>query len=36
MRVPDATRNFFEVALDTAHSLSLPLYLKEGPSVRRR
>jgi hypothetical protein len=36
MRVPEATRNFFDVALDTPNSLSLPLSLKKGPPAHRR
>jgi hypothetical protein len=36
MRVPDATRNFFDTALDTTNSLSLSLSLRKGPPGHRR
>jgi hypothetical protein len=36
MRVPDATRNFFDAVLDTPNSRNLSLSLKNGPPVHRR
>jgi len=36
MRVPDATRNFFDVVLDPINCLSLPLSLRKGPPGHRR
>ena len=36
MRFPDAPRNYFDVALDTTNSLSLPPSLRKGPNGNRR